>query len=184
MRRTVVSTPVTHPSGTPSDNARRSFAALLEFLDNVEGSVELTATSAHLSLSPLQLAIMREAVAAAVEGQDLLMQYVISGVPAGFDPEKVFGLIDLVPARVSLVGPPDDKSPASMSSQEVADVLNVSRPFVVKLARSGALPYTKVGNRHRFKASDVAAYAEGMRSDREAALREMVPEGGYTSDDF
>jgi excisionase family DNA binding protein len=75
-------------------------------------------------------------------------------------------------------------SPASMTSQEAADLLNVSRPYVVKLARKGELPHTKVGNRHRFRHEDVLEYAERMRSVQDDALRKLAPEGGYTQSDF
>lgn len=34
-------------------------------------------------------------------------------------------------------------------------MLNVSRPFVVKLAKDGYLPHHMVGNRHRFYLADV-----------------------------
>jgi excisionase family DNA binding protein len=71
-----------------------------------------------------------------------------------------------------------------MTSQEVADLLNVSRPYVVKLARSGALPHRMVGNRHRFAPQDVVAYQQAAARQREQALAGLVPVGGYGPDDF
>lgn len=70
------------------------------------------------------------------------------------------------------------------SSQEVADQLNVSRPYVVKLARSGELPHHMVGNRHRFLKSDVDAYEARSNSRRREHLAALAPVGGYTDDDF
>ena len=70
------------------------------------------------------------------------------------------------------------------SSQEVADQLNVSRPYVVKLARSGELPHHMVGNRHRFFKSDVDAYEARSNSRRREHLAALAPVGGYTDDDF
>ncbi|HET9060144.1 MAG TPA: helix-turn-helix domain-containing protein [Acidimicrobiales bacterium] len=71
-----------------------------------------------------------------------------------------------------------------MTSQEVADLLNVSRPYVVKLARSGVLPHRMVGNRHRFAAADVVAYKRAATREREQALAKLVPAEGYGPDDF
>lgn len=70
---------------------------------------------------------------------------------------------------VFVVSDPDDDASFELTSQQAADVLNVSRPHVVKLARHGVLPHRMVGNRHRFLASDVRAYrhreaARGRRS--------------------
>lgn len=72
-----------------------------------------------------------------------------------------------------------------LSSQQAADILNVSRPHVVKLAHEGVLPFSKVGNRHRFAASDVAAYKVAEDRRRDEALGDLAREGGeYTSEDF
>ena len=70
------------------------------------------------------------------------------------------------------------------SSQEVADQLSVSRPYVVKLARSGELPHYMVGNRHRFLKSDVDAYEARSISRRREHPAALAPVDGYTDDDF
>jgi excisionase family DNA binding protein len=57
---------------------------------------------------------------------------------------------------------------AELSSQETADLLGVSRPHVVKLARTGELPHRMVGNRHRFRRADVLAY------DQHVTIRQQV----------
>lgn len=77
-----------------------------------------------------------------------------------------------------------DLEGAVISSQEAADLLNVSRPFVVKLAKTGQLAHHMVGNRHRFNLADVLAYAEQMRTERSEALAALAPVGGYTAEDF
>jgi excisionase family DNA binding protein len=77
-----------------------------------------------------------------------------------------------------------DKRDTELTSQEVADLLNVSRPYIVKLAREGKLPHKMVGNRHRFLLSDVQEYASRQRVKRERALASIVPEAGYTTGDF
>jgi excisionase family DNA binding protein len=77
-----------------------------------------------------------------------------------------------------------DTQDTELTSQEVADLLNVSRPFVVKLAREGRIAHKMVGNRHRFLLSDVRAYEQAQRLEREQALASLVPEGGYSDEDF
>lgn len=60
----------------------------------------------------------------------------------------------------------------------------MSRPYVVKLAREGRIAHKLVGNRHRFLLSDVQAFEQGRRIEREQALAAMAPEHGYVDEDF
>jgi excisionase family DNA binding protein len=78
----------------------------------------------------------------------------------------------------------DEDQDTEITSQEAADLLNVSRPYVVKLAREGRIAHKLVGNRHRFLLSDVRAFQRVQRRVTEQALAAMVPEGGYVDGDF
>jgi excisionase family DNA binding protein len=93
---------------------------------------------------------------------------------------KVFDALDRGPS-VTVVA---DDDHAELTSQEAADLLNVSRPYVVKLARDGALAHHPVGNRHRFTLADVLDYRDQMCAVREEALAELAPTDGYTAADF
>ncbi|MEV8375600.1 helix-turn-helix domain-containing protein [Kribbella sp. NPDC056861] len=77
-----------------------------------------------------------------------------------------------------------DQRTTELTSQEAADLLNVSRPYVVKLAREGRIAHRLVGNRHRFLLSDVLAYERGQRLEREQALTALAPDDGYVDGDF
>ncbi len=77
-----------------------------------------------------------------------------------------------------------DKVDTELTSQDAADLLNVSRPHVVKLARDGRLPHKRVGNRHRFMLSDVLEFDRLSRLERENALTAIAPEAGYAAEDF
>jgi excisionase family DNA binding protein len=57
---------------------------------------------------------------------------------------------------------------------EAADLLNVSRPYLIKKIEAGELPHHKVGRHRRIHFNDLMVYKE--RSDREAAAAfdEMV----------
>ena len=57
---------------------------------------------------------------------------------------------------------------------EAAELLNVSRPFVIRLLESGAMPFRKVGTRRRVRLVDVLEYRDRQDAIANAALEEMV----------
>lgn len=62
---------------------------------------------------------------------------------------------------------------AELTTQEAADYLNVSRPYVVKLIESGKLPARLVGTRRRIAFPELVRYDEADRKRRRAALDEI-----------
>ena len=63
---------------------------------------------------------------------------------------------------------------AELTTQEVADYLNVSRPYVVGLIERNLLPARKVGTRRRVAFEDLVRYDEQQRAQRRAALDELA----------
>ncbi|MDX2269638.1 MAG: excisionase family DNA-binding protein [Bryobacter sp.] len=65
---------------------------------------------------------------------------------------------------------------AELTSVEAANVLNVSRPFLIKLLEDNVLPYRKVGKHRRVRLEDVMAYKAKIDRQREEVLDRLVRE--------
>jgi len=63
---------------------------------------------------------------------------------------------------------------AEMTTQEAADYLNVSRPYLIGLLENGAIPHRKVGTHRRIKFSDVKRYKDDVDQKRHQTLDELA----------
>jgi excisionase family DNA binding protein len=59
---------------------------------------------------------------------------------------------------------------ALLTTQEAADILNVSRPFLVQLLEKGDIPFHKVGTHRRVRYEHVIAYKNAIDSKRRETL--------------
>jgi excisionase family DNA binding protein len=59
---------------------------------------------------------------------------------------------------------------AELTTQEAADILKVSRPFIIKLLKDGQIPYKMVGTRRKILFLDLMVYKDTMYRARLGTL--------------
>lgn len=97
--------------------------------------------------------------------------------PAGEEiaiPESIFYVLERV-AEVMARGDSVTVVPVGkeMSTQQAADLLNVSRQYLVRLLDEGRIPHTKTGRHRRVRIEDVLAFKEQRDQERQASLDEL-----------
>ncbi|MBF0588183.1 MAG: helix-turn-helix domain-containing protein [Magnetococcales bacterium] len=63
---------------------------------------------------------------------------------------------------------------AELTTQEAANFLNVSRPYLVKILEDGKIPFHKVGVRRRVQFKDLMAYREKSLNQSQDALDKLA----------
>jgi excisionase family DNA binding protein len=79
-------------------------------------------------------------------------------------------------------------SQAELTTQQAADLLNVSRPYVVKLLEEGRIPYRTVGPRRRIRFTDLMTFKRTDDAHRRRVADELTRDAvelgmGYDDDD-
>lgn len=62
---------------------------------------------------------------------------------------------------------------AELTTQEAADLLNVSRPTLVRLLDEGVIPFHRTGNRRKVKFADLRSYQQTLEQERLGSLSEL-----------
>lgn len=73
-----------------------------------------------------------------------------------------------------------------VTTQQAADLLNVSRQYLVRLLEERRLPFRKTGKHRRLRIEDVLTFKSQRDKDRRAGLRELSQVtqefGGYDAE--
>jgi excisionase family DNA binding protein len=102
-------------------------------------------------------------------------------------PESVFYVLERV-AEVMASGDSITVVPVGreVTTQQAADLLNVSRQYLVRLLDEGRIAFRKTGKHRRLRIEDVLEYKEKRDKDRRAGLQELSRMtqdfGGYDSE--
>lgn len=91
-------------------------------------------------------------------------------LPAG----AVTLLMDILGAMASGQGVTLIPEDAELTTVQAADILHVSRPFLIKLLDEGQIPYRRVGKHRRIRMEDVMNYKQAIDQEREAVLDQLV----------
>ena len=100
-------------------------------------------------------------------------------------PKKAFELLlhilhEMSEGKGMLLLPSD----AELSTQQTADLLHVSRPFVVKLVEKGEIPFRKVGTHRRIKLQDAMTYKKQMEIKASKALDNLAKQAQKLNFDY
>ena len=71
----------------------------------------------------------------------------------------------------SIVVMPDD---AELTTQQAADMLNVSRPHLIRLLQEGQIEHCKVGTHRRVTLRNLQAYRKSRAAEAEATLNKLA----------
>ena len=97
------------------------------------------------------------------DGEAIELPQVISQV--------LYEIITILSQGGSMTIIPMDKE---LTTQQAADILNVSRPYLVKLLENDIIPYHKTGTHRKILMKDLIEYKHQISNNRKSKLAEMV----------
>jgi excisionase family DNA binding protein len=92
-------------------------------------------------------------------------------------PDELYGVLrDVVAALTQGLAVSIAPHNTMLTTQEAADLLNISRPTLVRLLTESEIPYTMRGRHRRVMLRDVLDYSERIRRERKDVLGQMAAE--------
>lgn len=93
-------------------------------------------------------------------------------------PDDLYGILrDVVGALTQGLAISIAPHNTMLTTQEAADLLNISRPTLVRLLTAGEIAHTMRGRHRRVMLRDVLGYQERTRAERREALDQMATDG-------
>jgi excisionase family DNA binding protein len=90
-------------------------------------------------------------------------------------PDELYGVLrDVVTALSQGLAISIAPHNTMLTTQEAADLLNVSRPTLERLLTDGEIPHTTRGRHRRVLLRDILEYSERARSERRSTLDQMA----------
>ncbi len=77
------------------------------------------------------------------------------------------------PPASAFVGPSGQCIPKALTTQQAADILNVSRQYLVRLLENKEIPFTRMGKHRHLRMDHVIEYKERRDLKRRRQLREI-----------
>jgi excisionase family DNA binding protein len=142
----------------------------------------MTTTRHHRALTPTEQDVRQARRSRAM--LDRLQEderVVLELVARGEDEERIpipAALLELLTAALDEIAAGRGVAVAALeeelTTQEAADLLNVSRPFLIRLLEEGRIPFRKVGTHRRLRLADVLDYKCARDAQAERAYEELV----------
>lgn len=89
-------------------------------------------------------------------------------------PDEIFRILDQVTSALAAgEGITIVPQGVTMTTQQAADFLGISRPTLVRLLEAGDIAYDKPGRHRRVRLQDLIDYQTSFRTERRAAMREL-----------
>lgn len=73
---------------------------------------------------------------------------------------------------------------AELTTVEAAGILNVSRPYLIKLLEEGTVPYRRVGSHRRVQLEDVMTFKDRVDAERARILAELASDAQRDGDGY
>ena len=85
----------------------------------------------------------------------------------------LLGILDAMAAGRGVIIIPEN---VELTTVEASNILNVSRPYLIKLLEERAIPHRKVGRHRRILLEDVIAYKNSIDAGRKKVLEQLTIE--------